>query len=63
MNATLSNGETLGFPIVTRDVTQLVVVYAVRASDVNRLLPTDLRAFDHGYGLTHMALYWLQAGD
>jgi Acetoacetate decarboxylase (ADC) len=63
MNTTLSNGETLSFPIVTRDVTQFIVAYPVRVSDVNRLLPNDLRAFDSGYGLTHMALYWLQAGD
>ena len=63
VNTTLSNGETLRFPIVTRDVTQFIAAYPVRASDVNRLLPNDLRAFDSGYGLTQMALYWLQAGD
>ena len=63
MNTTLSNGETLSYPIVTREVTQFIVAYPVRACDVNRLLPNDLRAFDSGYGLTHMALYWLHSGD
>lgn len=63
MNTTLSTGETLSFPVVTRDVTQFVAIYSVRASDVNRLLPRDLSAIDTGYGLTHMYLYWLQAGD
>ena len=52
----------LSFPIVTRDVTQFVAVYPVRASAVNRLLPNDLQAIDAGYGLAQMALYWLHAG-
>lgn len=63
MKFTLSTGETLTFPVVTRGVTQFIAVYDVRAADVNRLLPGDVRAYDMGYGLSEMVIYWLRAED
>ncbi|CAN0510235.1 unnamed protein product, partial [Phaeothamnion confervicola] len=61
MNATLPTGETLGFPVASRELNQFVVVYLARVADVRRLLPRDLRPADYGYGLTHVYLYWLEA--
>ena len=61
MKATLSTGESLGFPIASRELNQFLVGYHARSADVRRLLPADLRPMDYGYGLTHLYLYWLEA--
>ena len=61
MKATLSTGETLGFPVASRKLNQFLVCYLARSADVRRLLPADLRPVDYGYGLTHVNLYWLEA--
>lgn len=61
MKATLATGETLGFPVASRELNQFLVAYLARVSDVRRLLPRDLRPADYGYGLTHVYLYWLEA--
>ena len=61
MKATLSTGETLGFPVASRKLNQFLVCYLARSADVRRLLPADLRPVDYGYGLTHVYLYWLEA--
>jgi hypothetical protein len=61
MKATLSTGETLGFPVASRELNQLLVGYLARSADVRRLLPRDLRPLDFGYGLTLVYIYWLEA--
>ncbi len=61
MKATLSTGETLEFPVASRELNQFLVGYLARSADVRRLLPDDLRPMDYGYGLTHLYLYWLEA--
>ena len=61
MKATLSTGETFGFPVASRELNQFLVSFLARSADVRRLLPRDLRPLDFGYGLTHVYLYWLEA--
>ena len=63
MQATLTTGESLTFPVASRELNQFLVGYRARAADVRRLLPADLRPLDQGYGLTHVYLYWLEAAQ
>lgn len=63
MNATLSTGETLRFPVPIRELTQFIVVYAVKSAEVARLLPADLRPLEATDGMGQMNLYWLEAAD
>ncbi|MGE3848022.1 MAG: acetoacetate decarboxylase family protein [Gammaproteobacteria bacterium] len=63
MQATLSTGDSLTFPVASRELCQFLVGYRARVADVRRLLPPDLQPEDHGYGLTLLYLYCLDATD
>ena len=58
MKATLSNGRSVAYPIRFDGVDQTILTFDVRASDVARLLPRDLRPLDCGYGLSEMFVHW-----
>ena len=58
MQTTLSNGRVLNFPIRFDGVDQAILSFDVRASDVARLLPRDLRPLNCGYGLSEMFVHW-----
>lgn len=58
MQTMLSNGRVLNFPIRFDGVDQASLSFDVRASDVARLLPRDLRPLNCGYGLSEMFVHW-----
>ena len=58
MQTILSNGRALSFPIRFDGVDQAILSFDVRASDVARLLPRDLRPLNCGYGLSEMFVHW-----
>ncbi len=58
MNVTLSTGRTLALPIRFDGVDQAILSFDVRASDVARLLPRDLKPLNCGYGLSEMFVHW-----
>jgi hypothetical protein len=58
MLTTLSNGRAFTFPICFEGVDQATLSFDVRACDVARLLPRDLKPLNCGYGLSEMFVHW-----
>jgi hypothetical protein len=61
MEITLPDGRRISYPIKFSDATQAVTFFNVRAAEVRRLLPRDVKVFDSGYGLAEMYIAWIQA--